>query len=98
LPSAQERYVKEIKRITKVLNVALEDKQFLVGNKCTFADLSFVPWYWAVEGLEPVSPGLLSGLKEENPNFKAWIERLNGRPSVVKAVAVRKEKMTLAKE
>jgi glutathione S-transferase len=92
LPSPQERYIKEIKRITKVLNGALEDKQ------CTFADLSFVPWYWAVEGLEPVSPGLLSGLKEENPNFKAWIERLNGRPSVVKAVAVRKEKMTLAKE
>jgi glutathione S-transferase len=98
LASAKERYIKEIKRITKVLDVALEDKQFLVGNKCTFADLSFVPWFWAVDGLEPVSPGLMKGLKEENPNFKAWIEHLNARPSVVKAIAFRKEKMTPVKK
>jgi len=36
--------VKEIKRVTMVLNNALEGKEYLVGDKCTYADLSFVTW------------------------------------------------------
>ncbi len=44
LPSAQERYKNEIKRVLGVLNKALEGKEYLVGDKCTIADLcKFVP-------------------------------------------------------
>jgi len=92
IPSAQERYISEIKRVTKVLDGALAGKEYLVGGKVTYADLSFVPWYWGVESLEPVSPGLMKGLKDELPNFKGWIERLSARASVEKAIATRKEK------
>ncbi|KAM0304945.1 hypothetical protein ACHAO8_011336 [Botrytis cinerea] len=91
LPSVKERYINEIKRVTKVLDTALAGKEYLVGDKVTFADLAFVPWYWGAEGLEPVSPGLMKGLKEDLPNFKAWLERLSARPSVQKAVVHRKQ-------
>ncbi|MCJ1452234.1 glutathione S- transferase, nitrogen catabolite repression regulator [Mycoblastus sanguinarius] len=45
VPSAEERYLNEIKRVTRVLNTAPEDKEYLVGDKCSFADLSFIHWY-----------------------------------------------------
>ncbi|KAL8832732.1 MAG: hypothetical protein Q9191_000069 [Dirinaria sp. TL-2023a] len=44
LPSAQERYDNEVKRILGVLERSLTGKQWLVGEKCTFADLAFVTW------------------------------------------------------
>ncbi|PQE07106.1 Glutathione S-transferase protein [Rutstroemia sp. NJR-2017a BVV2] len=93
IASAKERYINEIKRVTKVLDSALAGKEYLVGDKLTFADLAFVPWYWGAEGLEPVSPGLFKGLKDELPNFKRWIERLYALPSVEKAVKDRKDAM-----
>lgn len=33
-----------MKRVTMVLNNVLEGKEYLVGDKCTYADLSFVTW------------------------------------------------------
>jgi len=37
-----------------------EKSEWLVGDKCTYADLAFVPWYWLCpaimgEGFEKVS-------------------------------------------
>ncbi|KAF4634973.1 hypothetical protein G7Y89_g3107 [Cudoniella acicularis] len=91
LPSAKERYYGEIKRITKVLDRALEEKEYLVSNKCTFAGLAFVPWYWGVAAMGGAKPGLYAEVLSENPNFKAWLERLSARASVEKAVAARAE-------
>jgi glutathione S-transferase len=45
LPSAISRYRNEIRRVLGVLNTALEGKSYLVGDKVTIADLSFVPWH-----------------------------------------------------
>ena len=45
LPSAIERYKNEIKRVTGVLERVLEGKEWLVGGKCTYADLAFIPWF-----------------------------------------------------
>jgi glutathione S-transferase len=42
LPSARERYVKEVERVIGVLNSVLEGKNWLVGDKCTYADLVFI--------------------------------------------------------
>ena len=39
LPSAQERYLKEIERVTEVLDGWLSKHKYLVGDKATYADL-----------------------------------------------------------
>ncbi|KAF7876346.1 hypothetical protein EAF04_001439 [Stromatinia cepivora] len=90
IPSAKDRYVNEIKRVTKVLDTTLTGTEYLVG-KLTFADLAFVPWYWTVAALEGSTPGLLKGLKEDSPNFAAWLARLEERESVKKELEKRKE-------
>ncbi|KAE8145671.1 hypothetical protein BDV25DRAFT_133574 [Aspergillus avenaceus] len=43
-PVTIERYTAEVNRQTNVLNKVLEDREWLVGDRCTFADLCFVPW------------------------------------------------------
>ena len=44
LPSAIERYQKETARVIGVLDGVLAKREWLVGDKCTIADLSFLPW------------------------------------------------------
>ncbi|OJT15254.1 Glutathione S-transferase 2 [Trametes pubescens] len=51
IPSAIERYQKEVLRIFGVLESVLAKQEWLVGGKCTVADLSFIPWnVTAVDG------------------------------------------------
>lgn len=49
IPSAIERYQKEVLRVLGVLNDVLSKQEWLVGDKCTVADLSLIPyvahWY-----------------------------------------------------
>jgi glutathione S-transferase len=45
LPSAISRYRKEVRRVLGVLDTALEGKKYLVRDKVSIADLSFVPWH-----------------------------------------------------
>ncbi len=61
VPSAVERYQKEILRVFSVLDGVLAKAPggYLVGGKPTVADLSFVPWNnaamrYALQGLEGV--------------------------------------------
>lgn len=78
LPSAIERYSKEVKRVVGVLEGCLEGKQWLVGDKCTFADLSFVTWNDRLDALFAVpAEHKFDGF----PNVKAWHERMTSRPS-----------------
>ena len=44
IPSAIERYNNEIKRVFGVLDGVLAKQKYLVGDKVTIADLSFIPW------------------------------------------------------
>ena len=54
VPSAIERYNNEIKRVFWVLDSVLSKQKYLVGDKVTIADLSFIPWNAAiVDGLVP---------------------------------------------
>lgn len=41
--SAVQRYVNEIKRVSKVLDEWLERREWLFGDKMSYADLAFVP-------------------------------------------------------
>ncbi|KAI9684380.1 MAG: glutathione S- transferase, nitrogen catabolite repression regulator [Trizodia sp. TS-e1964] len=83
IPSAQERYFKEVRRVFGVLNTVLEGKQYLVGNKCTVADLSFVTWDvtipWVMGADTP-------DFGKEFPHYYAWHKRLTERPAVKKVL------------
>ncbi|GKZ25552.1 glutathione S-transferase, nitrogen catabolite repression regulator [Aspergillus brasiliensis] len=91
LPSAIDRYVKEVHRVLGVLNTVLEGKQWLVGDKCTFADLAFLPWNTRLgmalltpSGEDPLAP---------YPNVQAWQRRMESRPSWQKAMEIRSKLM-----
>jgi glutathione S-transferase len=79
LPSAKERYVKEVQRVMSVLDKILEGKQWLVGDKCTYADLAFVSWGSG-------APFLLEGENVDivgtYPNYNRWMEAMTARPAV----------------
>ena len=48
IPSAIERYNNEIKRVFGVLDGVLSKQKYLVGDKVTIADLSFISWNMVV--------------------------------------------------
>ena len=72
--------------MTMVLNTVLEGKEYLVGDKCTYADLSFIPWaaigsrLFAQEKIDP---------EKDYPNYHAWLKRLHARPAVVKILGAK---------
>ncbi|PMD33584.1 glutathione S-transferase [Hyaloscypha variabilis F] len=89
LPSAISRYRKEVRRILGVLDTALEGKRYLVGDKVTIADLSFVAWHSVIpficmEDTEWVTKGF--------PNVDRWMGELMERESV-KTVLVEKKSL-----
>ena len=43
IPSAVERYQKETARVIGVLDGVLAKREWLVGEKCTIADISLIP-------------------------------------------------------
>jgi glutathione S-transferase len=90
VPSAVERYVKEIKRVTSVLNKELEDKTWLVGGKCTYADLAFITWQ-DIATKVVLEPG--DDLAEQFPNVQAWLLRMKERPAVKETLAEYARKM-----
>ncbi|KAM0277674.1 hypothetical protein ACHAQH_005617 [Verticillium albo-atrum] len=83
LPSAKERYVQQTLRVFSVLDKLLEGKEYLVGNKCTYADIAFVAWDGAAEAVI-VGPDWNEKWEVEKkyPNFVAWHRRVTGRPII----------------
>jgi len=71
ITSAIERYGNEIKRVTSVLDNHLKTQGtgWLVGDKCTYADLAFVPWDSMI-GYIMGEEG--SKVFDERPHFKKW--------------------------
>ncbi|KAF2417511.1 glutathione S-transferase [Tothia fuscella] len=72
------RYQNETRRLYGVLDKHLADgnKEYLVGNKCTIADIAH--WGW-------VAAAGWAGIDiEEFPVLKAWEERMLARPGVEK--------------
>ncbi|KAL8823087.1 MAG: hypothetical protein Q9191_006192 [Dirinaria sp. TL-2023a] len=88
VPSAVERYAKEVNRVTGVLNGHLAqqkqshgasgDGPWLVGDKCSYADIAFIPWQMLIE---------LALTKEEYnvddfPYVKEWLGKMTERTAV----------------
>ena len=90
LPSAIERYSNEVKRVLGVLEQSLRGKQWLVGDKCTYADLAFVTWNDRMDMVLGVPD---SKPLQEFPNVEAWHNRMVGRESFRKAMEVREKMM-----
>jgi glutathione S-transferase len=92
LTSVLERYSNEIKRVVGVIDRHLKKQgtEYLVGDKCTFADLAFVMWHQTM-------PRLVDDwdYQTEAPAFHAWNERLQSRPAV-KKIFEEKAKATAA--
>lgn len=82
LESARVRYVNEMRRVSDVLNRALQGKEYLVGGKFSFVDAAFVPWYLLV----PRISGDAFDLEKDFPNLNAWLNRVKGRPAIAKAL------------
>jgi len=78
IPYGKSRYTNETRRLYKVLDTHLASSKsgYLVGDKCTIADIAH--WGW-------VSAAGYAGVEiEEFPNLKAWEERMVNRPAVEK--------------
>jgi glutathione S-transferase len=93
--SAVDRYVKEINRVTGVLEGHLArqkaehggkdgfDGPWMVGNKLSYVDFVFVSWQ---QGAAKVI-GESGGYKEDDyPHVKEWLAKLGARESVKNAI------------
>ncbi|KAI0827079.1 glutathione S-transferase C-terminal-like protein [Trametes gibbosa] len=88
--SAVERYQKEIIRVLGVLESVLSKQEWLVGDKLTVADISFVTWnevaiHFVLEGVEG------GNVEKEFPSVWKWHQKLISRPIVAKFLALQAE-------
>lgn len=91
IESAIKRYTDEIRRVLSVIDKELTDhnKEWLVGDRVSYADLSFVPWNWPIDFNFPQ----LEGWREQFPRAAEWDRKLNERASVTKCRTERCESM-----
>ncbi|RKK19247.1 hypothetical protein BFJ68_g17619 [Fusarium oxysporum] len=76
IQSAIDRYVSEMHRVNGVLERVLKHRDWLVGDKCTYADLAFIAWQrWA-----PKYGG--EDIYQKFPSVEAWVKRMEARPTV----------------
>ena len=81
LPSAQQRYKDQVLRVYDVLNRALEGKDYLVGDKCTYADISFIAWD---HRFQVIFKGefAIEELEKKYPNYVRWHKTVAARKAV----------------
>ena len=79
IPYAQERYVKEVRRLYGVMNARLGEAAYLAGEY-SIADMATYPWVARYEW-HKVELG-------EFPNVERWFKAIGARPAVARAMAV----------
>lgn len=90
VPSAIDRYESELKRVFGVLDRSLQGKQWLVGDKMTYADLAFLPWN---SFLDAILGRPFDEIFDGFPNVRKWHERLAALPSWQKTLEKREKCM-----
>jgi GSH-dependent disulfide-bond oxidoreductase len=73
IPYAIERYIKECKRLYRVLDRQLDGQEFVAGEY-SIADMALFPWAKSFDWRDQ-NP-------DDVPNVKRWVEALNQRPAV----------------
>jgi glutathione S-transferase len=83
VPSVLERYTNEILRVNSVIDSHLgkQGTEHLVGDKCTYADLMFVPYARALAII--IAPDIDTTIHKR---YTEWVERLYARPAVKKVL------------
>ncbi|TLS21929.1 uncharacterized protein PpBr36_09536 [Pyricularia pennisetigena] len=88
VPSAVERYAKEINRVTGVLEKHLswqpedaDGNRWLVGRRYSFVDLAFVPWQYHAGKLAKDYYKI-----DAYPHVEKWFEALMARPAIKKVL------------
>lgn len=76
---AIKRFSDEVHRLYGVLNLGLHKKDWLAAGEYTIADMICYPWAAGYK-LRQIDLG-------EFPNVKSWMERMEARPAVKKAMA-----------
>ena len=73
-----------MKRTLKTVDTALEGKTYLVGEKCTIADLAFVNWDLSLDMSMKGDQDAATAVQREKlyPNWAAWHKRVTARPAV----------------
>ncbi|KAF5318072.1 hypothetical protein D9619_012161 [Psilocybe cf. subviscida] len=84
IPYAKKRYLEETKRLYGVLQIRLQDRDWLAGpgrGKYSLADIKAFPWVriHSYAGIETL---------DEWPAVKAWVERNLARPAVQAGIKV----------
>ncbi|CAD6566006.1 MAG: glutathione S- transferase, nitrogen catabolite repression regulator [Alectoria sarmentosa] len=87
-PEAHASYVKHLRRVLQVLNDELAGKDWLVGGKCSAADLSYVPFH---SKLEFIMRDAAPDVEKDFPNVDAWYKRMLERDTVQKMLTDRDE-------
>jgi glutathione S-transferase len=87
IPVAIDRYINEIRRVSGVLDGVLAGRKYLQGDKCTYADLSFITWQRSILKIIEYDQA------KDFPNLQAWIDRMSERPIIKAALKEGDEKM-----
>ena len=83
IPYAIDRYVRETGRLYGVLNKRLADREFIVGDQYSIADMASYPW---------IVPYAKQGQTlEDFPHLKRWFEAIQARPATRRAYALAEE-------
>ncbi|KAI5461851.1 hypothetical protein BGZ63DRAFT_404673 [Mariannaea sp. PMI_226] len=79
-----------VKRTITTVNRALEGKTFLVGEKVTLADLSFIPWDMKLDVIfmGDAEAATEEGRKQMWPNWYEWHQKLLQRAAVQKMISI----------
>lgn len=86
--SAKVRYGNEVKRVAGVLDGVLATSEWLVGDKCTYADLAFTMWNAQVAFFMGGRGGEHAWDPDAFPHFVRWQNACLGRDSVKKVLSV----------
>ena len=83
----RDRYVAESKRLLGVLEKRLEDRNWIMGDQYTIADIAIFPWVRNLVGFYEAGELVAFG---GFPNVKRVLEAFVARPAVVKGLAIPK--------
>ncbi len=84
-PRPLERYVNETKRLLGVLEARLKDRQWIMGEEFTIADIASLPWIRTLTGFYDATE--LVGFNDF-PSVKDWAERGFQRPAMEAATNI----------
>jgi GST-like protein len=83
LPYAIDRYLNESKRLMRILNTRLADREFVAGAY-SIADIASFPWVVSARAR------LLDNITDY-PHVIRWLDTINARPAVARGLAIRTE-------